>query len=90
MQLFNSRLRQPANHWQSTRRLTLALLSIWFILTFSVIYFARALSGLTLFGWPLSFYLVAQGLALAYLLIVAIYTWQMQKIDKRFPGTDPQ
>ncbi|MFJ2989287.1 DUF4212 domain-containing protein [Collimonas sp. NPDC087041] len=90
MQLFKSRLRQPASHWQSTRRLTAVLLLVWFILTFSVIYFARELSGMTLFGWPLSFYLVAQGLALAYLLIVVIYTWQMQKIDKRYPGAGQQ
>ncbi len=76
----------PASHWQSTRRLTLGLLLVWFVLTFGVIFFARELSGMRWFGWPLSFYMAAQGLVLAYLLIVAVYTWQMRKIDRRQQG----
>jgi putative solute:sodium symporter small subunit len=81
--MFKTRPRQPASHWQSTRRLTLGLLLIWFVLTFGVIFFARELSSISWFGWPLSFYMAAQGLALLYLLIVAVYTWQMRKIDRR-------
>jgi putative solute:sodium symporter small subunit len=73
----------PASHWQSTRQLTLGLLLIWFALTFGVIFFARELSGMSLFGWPLSFYMAAQGLALIYLLIVAVYNRQIRKIDQR-------
>ncbi|MEO6920216.1 MAG: DUF4212 domain-containing protein [Collimonas sp.] len=74
---------RPPTHWRSTRRLTLALLLVWFGLTFGVIFFARELANMTLFGWPLSFYMAAQGLALGYLLIVAVYTWQMRSIDRR-------
>ena len=74
---------RPPSHWRSTRRLTMVLLLVWFALTFAVIFFARQLSGITWFGWPLSFYMAAQGLALGYLLIVALYTWQMRKIDRR-------
>ncbi|MFC5476393.1 DUF4212 domain-containing protein [Paraherbaspirillum soli] len=85
--------KQPApknfSHWQRTRRLTLALLLTWLLTTFGVIFFARELATLTLFGWPLSFYMAAQGLALIYLLIVAVYTWQMRKIDQRQPDVEP-
>ena len=88
--------RRPS-HWRSTRRLTLALLLVWFALTFAVIFFARELASITWFGWPLSFYMAAQGLALGYLLIVALYTWQMHRIDRRHQaggaantGSDPQ
>lgn len=80
----------PISHWQSTRRLTLSLLLIWLALTFGVIFFARELSGMRLFGWPLSFYMAAQGLVLIYLLIVAVYTWQMRKIDQRQPDREQQ
>jgi putative solute:sodium symporter small subunit len=34
--------------------------------------------------------MAAQGLALAYLLIVAVYTWQMRKIDRRQPDREQQ
>ncbi|GAC1317992.1 MAG: hypothetical protein NVS3B11_00310 [Collimonas sp.] len=88
--MLKTRPRHPASHWQSTRRLTLSLLLIWFALTFSVIFFARELSNVSLFGWPLSFYMAAQGLALIYLLIVAIYTWQMKKSDQRQPDREQQ
>jgi len=37
---------------------------------------------MTLFGWPLSFYMAAQGLVVIYLIIVAVYTWQMQRFDR--------
>lgn len=68
-------------HWARVRRLTLALLLLWFIFTFGVIFFARELSGLTLFGWPLSFYMAAQGSTLIYLLIIAFYALAMKKLD---------
>lgn len=68
-------------HWARVRRLTLALLLLWFIFTFGVIFFARELSGLTLWGWPLSFYMAAQGSTLIYLLIIAFYALAMKKLD---------
>lgn len=71
-----------ARHWQRTKKLTFSLLLIWALVTFLVIFFARELSSLTVFGWPLSFYMVAQGLVVIYLLIVAVYTWQMKRFDR--------
>jgi putative solute:sodium symporter small subunit len=70
-----------AGYWQRTRRLTGALLLAWFSSTFCAIFFARELATLTLFGWPLSFYLAAQGISLLYLLILAIYAWRMRRYD---------
>ena len=71
-------------HWQRTRRLTALLLLVWFGATFCTIFFARELSGLTMFGWPLSFYLAAQGVALLYLAIIGLYALIMKRIDRRF------
>jgi putative solute:sodium symporter small subunit len=79
-------------YWRRTRRLTLQLLLVWFLVTFGVIFFARELSGLTLFGWPLSFYMAAQGATLIYVVIVAVYAWRMQRLDETLKGdgTDGQ
>jgi putative solute:sodium symporter small subunit len=73
-------------YWRRVRRLTLQLLLVWFFVTFGVIFFARELSTFTVLGWPFSFYMVAQGLVLIYVLIVALYAWCMQRIDKIFEG----
>ena len=73
-----------ADHWRRTRYVTVWLLLVWFGATFCTIFFARELSALTLFGWPLSFYLAAQGVALANLAIIAAYALAMRRIDHRF------
>jgi putative solute:sodium symporter small subunit len=73
-----------ARHWRKTRRMTTALLLLWMSTSFGAIFFARELSGLMLFGWPLSFYLAAQGASLVYLAIIAGYAWRMRSLDRAF------
>jgi len=64
--------------------MTGALLAAWALTTFGVVFFARELSGLTIFGWPLSFYLAAQGASLGYLAIIACYAWRMKVLERRY------
>ncbi|MDB5839695.1 MAG: hypothetical protein JWQ23_1647 [Herminiimonas sp.] len=73
-----------AAYWRVTRRLTALLLTAWFVVSFGVIFLARELSGITLFGWPVSFYMAAQGTILIYVLIVGFYAWRMQRLDRKF------
>ncbi len=60
------------------------LLAAWVLATFCIVFFARELSGLTIFGWPLSFYLAAQGASLIYLAIIAFYAWRMRALEQRY------
>ncbi len=71
-------------HWRRTRRLTTILLLVWFVATFCTIFFARELAVLSVFGWPLSFYLAAQGVALFFLAIIGFYALAMRRIDRDF------
>jgi putative solute:sodium symporter small subunit len=75
-------------YWRRTRRLTFFLLAIWFLVTCGVAMFARAMSGITLFGWSLSYYMAAQGAMLVYLVIIGVYTWRMSKLDKLLADGD--
>lgn len=75
-----------ATHWRGTQRLTLQLSAVWFVVTFGVIIFARELSGFTIFGWPFSFYMAAQGTTLIYVGIVAFYAWRMRRLDAALKG----
>ena len=79
-----SLLAARASHWQRTRRLTAVLLALWLATTFGSVFFARELAGLSLFGWPLSFYLAAQGAALIYLAILGAYALAMRRFDQRY------
>eukprot|EP01034_Spumella_vulgaris_P034884 gene34884-43014_t len=73
-----------ALHWRKTRRVSTTLLLLWLATSFGAVFFARELTGLMLFGWPLSFYLAAQGASLVYLAIIGIYAWRMQRLDRQF------
>lgn len=79
-----SLLAARARHWQRTRRLTMLLLAVWLATSFCSVFFARELAGLSVFGWPLSFYLAAQGAALVYLAIIGLYALCMRRFDVRF------
>ena len=76
------------NHWRATKRLTGVLLLTWLIITFGSIFFARELSELTIFGWPVSFYMIAQGVPLLYVVILGIYAWRMRTLDRRCGSED--
>ncbi|MBW8898666.1 MAG: DUF4212 domain-containing protein, partial [Massilia sp.] len=39
---------------------------------------------LSVFGWPLSFYLAAQGASLIFLAIIGAYAWRAAVLDRRF------
>ncbi len=72
----------PGNQWHRIRRMTAWLLALWFLATFFFIYFARELDRVHLFGWPVSFYMAAQGMMLIYLAIVVIYMRRMRRIEQ--------
>jgi len=73
-----------AAHWQRARRMTLYLLVLWLATGFGTVFFARELARFELFGWPLSFYMAAQGAALMSLASIAVYAWRMRRLDREY------
>ncbi|MGZ8289403.1 MAG: DUF4212 domain-containing protein [Telluria sp.] len=73
-----------AAHWRRTRRVTALLLAMWLATTFGTVFFARELADLSILGWPLSFYLAAQGASLVYLAIIGAYAVAMRRADREF------
>src|SRR5437868_3967351 len=71
-------------HWERARRLIVLLLGLWLATGFGTVFFARALDHLSVFGWPLSFYMAAQGASLIYLAIIGAYAWRMSRLDRDF------
>ena len=69
------------DYWQKTLRLTIVLLSIWFVVTFVMGFFARELATINFFGWPLSFYMGAQGSLIVYVLLIWFYARKMHQLD---------
>jgi putative solute:sodium symporter small subunit len=71
-------------YWKRNLRMTVFLLGIWFVVTFVVSYFARELNNLTVLGFPLGFYMGAQGSLIIYLVIVWYYARYMNNLDKEY------
>lgn len=68
-------------YWRLNVLLVVALLGLWFACSFVVTYFARDLD-FRFFGWPFSFWAAAQGALIVFVLVIAVYAWLMDRLDK--------
>lgn len=74
--------------WHRNLRWIAVLLSIWFVVTFVVAWYARELR-FNFFGWPFSFWVGAQGALIVYVLMAAIYAWRMNRDEDDDTGELP-
>lgn len=74
-------------YWRRNLVVTAVLLAIWFVATFVEAWFARELNEIVLFGFPLGFYMSAQGSLVIYVIIIGVYALYMKKLDKEY-GVD--
>ncbi|AXS80186.1 DUF4212 domain-containing protein [Dechloromonas sp. HYN0024] len=75
-------------HWQKSRRLTFILLLFWGLVTFGLTWFSRSINEVIILGFPLGFYMAAQGALVIYLLIIWWYNRQMKKLDIEYGVED--
>ena len=71
-------------YWRRNLWVTSILMLIWFVVTFVMGFFAIPLATIHFFGWPLSFYMAAQGSLVIYVLIIWYYARRMGKLDRDY------
>lgn len=71
-------------YWHKNLTITAILLAIWFIATFVVIFYAKSLNTITFLGFPLGFYMAAQGSLIIYVLIIWYYARYMNALDDKY------
>ena len=71
-----------AAHWQRTRNLTYVTLAIWFFFSFFVHWFGAELYTISFMGFPLGFYMAAQGSPIAFVILLFWSTRQQEAIDE--------
>ena len=74
-------------YWRKNLVITSILLAIWFLVTFVEVWYARELNSITFFGFPLGFYMSAQGSLVIYVILIGIYARYMTGLDKEY-GVD--
>ena len=74
-------------YWRKNLVITAILLAVWFVATFVEAWYARELNSITFLGFPLGFYMSAQGSLIIYVVIIYIYAKYMRKLDLEY-GVD--
>jgi len=73
-----------AAHWAKTKSLTISVLVIWFIFSFGVHWFADSLNSISFLGFPLGFYMAAQGSLIIFVVLIFYLAHRQNKIDEEF------
>jgi len=77
--------RQKDEYWTYNVRLTTVLLAIWFVVTFLISgLWAGYLNQWTIIGFPLGYYMAAQGSLAIFVIEIAVYAYLMNKKDLEY------
>ena len=68
-------------YWNKNLVITAILLFIWFVVTFVEGWYARELNSISFFGFPLGFYMSAQGSLIVYVVLIWVYQRYMNRLD---------
>lgn len=76
---------QKESYWRYNRRLTLILLVIWFVVAYLLGgLFAGTLNNIVFLGFPLGYYIAAQGALAVFVIEIALYAKLMNKKDLEY------
>lgn len=73
---------QAVRHWTRTRTLMFVTLTIWFIFSFVVHFFAPELNEISFIGFPLGFYMAAQGSLIVFVVLIFWFAAKQNQIDE--------
>ncbi|MEW5727500.1 MAG: DUF4212 domain-containing protein [Pseudomonadota bacterium] len=75
-------------YWGRTSGLMWTMLAIWFVAGFVIHMFAPALNSITFLGFPLGFYMAAQGSLIVFVVAIFWYASKQNSIDEEFGVAD--
>jgi putative solute:sodium symporter small subunit len=71
-------------HWAETQRLTYIMLGIWAFFSFFIHMFATSLNGIKILGFPLGFYMAAQGSLIVFVIQLFWFAKAQDKVDRKY------
>jgi putative solute:sodium symporter small subunit len=75
---------QRTAHWSKTSRLMWTIMALWFFFSFVIPAFAVQLNNIVIAGFPLGFYMAAQGSLISYVVLCFWNARTQNKIDQEF------
>jgi len=72
-------------YWRKNLQLLALLLTVWFVVSFGCgILFVEELNTIRMGGFKLGFWFAQQGSIYTFVLLIFIYIYLMNKLDKKF------
>ena len=73
-------------HWRKTTNLMLVHLGIWFFFGYIIHMFVKPLNNIVIpiLGFPLGFYMAAQGSLIVFVVMLFVFARQQNKIDRDY------
>jgi len=71
-------------YWAENIKLTAIILFIWFVVTYVAIFFSPELNNIVIFGFPMGYYMGAQGSLIIFVILIFWYAFAMNKKDKEY------
>jgi putative solute:sodium symporter small subunit len=76
---------QRESYWRYNIKLTIILLVIWFVVTYLISgLWAGWLNQFSFLGFPLGYYMAAQGSLAIFVIEIAVYAFLMNKLDMEY------
>lgn len=71
-------------HWSKTRSLMWVTLAIWAVFSFFVHMFATSLNNVVILGFPLGYYMAAQGSLIVFVVLIFWFAYRQNAVDEEF------
>lgn len=71
-------------YWSATRALMFLMLLLWIFFSFGIHWFVKDLNTIVFLGFPLGFYMAAQGSLIAFVVMLFVFAAVQHGIDKKY------
>ena len=75
---------QMHKYWSKTSRLMWTIFALWIVFSFVLPLLANQLNAVKFLGFPLGFYMAAQGSLISYVVLCFWNAYAQNKIDEEF------
>jgi putative solute:sodium symporter small subunit len=70
------------SYWNKTRNLMFVMLALWIFFSFIIHMFVGSLNSITFIGFPLGYYMAAQGSLIAFVVMLFWFARRQNAIDE--------
>ena len=77
-------------HWEKTKSLMTITLVIWFIFSIVIFMFGEGMNNYSFLGYPLAYYMSAQGSIVVFVVLIFWFANKQEKIDEEFGFTEKE